>query len=174
MSGIDAQRPVQQVKVSTDFGRNRLDTSRAANLDRSREVAQHADVFDHVILAAAMLFQQLRASLGIQNSGLPQLRAQIKRPRRKLLRTLDFLDFQLLKTDEHRQLPSLSVSRCRLTREPTAQNTTKRAKPKDKKNVQRVSTDSQNANRTVGGSRWVGGRRKANSECHDAGRNRTE
>src|SRR5690348_16533861 len=140
MAGIDSQWTIEQVKIAADLRQNRLNAPCAANLDGSREIAQHTDVFDHVIFAAAMLFQKFRASFGIQNSGLPQLRAKIERPRRKLLRKLNLFDFQFLETDEHRQLPSPSVSRCRLTREPTAQNPTWRAKLKDKENAPRVST----------------------------------
>jgi hypothetical protein len=103
LASVYTQRAIEQIEIPSYLGRNRLDTTGAANLDFGGKIADYANVL-YDILAAAMFRQQFGPSLGLQSSGLPQIRQQLERSRRKLLGKLYFFNFQLLKTDEHRQL----------------------------------------------------------------------
>ena len=106
MTCVDAQRSIQQVEIATNPGRNRFNASRAANLNFSREIPSDADIL-HYILAAAVLRKELCLALSFEASRLSQIADQIQSSRRKLLRKLDFPDFQVLQTDKHGTVPQI-------------------------------------------------------------------
>src|SRR5262252_2039354 len=100
MSGIGAQRTIQQIEAPPDILHHRLKTARTSHFQASVELTFQPDVPDHLMFAVVLL-HQISPPRGVQRFLLPDVLPKVNHTRSKLGLKIDRVQLQFVDFDKH-------------------------------------------------------------------------
>jgi hypothetical protein len=102
-SGVSAQGPIKQLKISRDVLVHRFETAGALQLNPGRQTSSQAYVFNYLVFAV-MLLDHFGVPGRFQRSKLASFASQVDDIRPKLLLEIQRMKFQIFNVEEHGQL----------------------------------------------------------------------